>query len=73
MSTSARLVTTKVAIPDPAETTAANPIHGAQGAAAAGYAGALVAGIHTYGWASTAVVGLLGRSEERRVGKECVP
>ena len=60
MNTSNRLVTTKVAIPDPAETAEANPIHGAQGAAAAGYAGALVAGIHTYGWASIAIVGLLG-------------
>lgn len=62
MNTSARLVTTKIAIPDPAETTEANPIHGAEGAAAAGYAGALVAGVHTYGWASSALVGLLGEA-----------
>jgi acyl dehydratase len=50
----------RVAIPDPPETIEANPIHGADGAAAAGYAGALVAGVHTYGWATAAVLDAFG-------------
>ncbi|MFN0089693.1 MAG: MaoC/PaaZ C-terminal domain-containing protein [Acidimicrobiales bacterium] len=54
------VVTTKTAIHDPPESYEANPIHSAQGAAAAGYAGALVAGIHTYGWAANAVIELFG-------------
>jgi acyl dehydratase len=45
-----------VATADPSETVSANPIHGAEGARAAGYADALVAGIHVYGWATEAVV-----------------
>jgi acyl dehydratase len=45
---------------DPPETSEANPIHGAEGAAAAGYAGALVAGIHTYGWTCTAILEAFG-------------
>ena len=53
-------VTTKVAVPDPPETIEANPIHGSAGAAAAGYAGALVAGVHTYGWATAAVLDAFG-------------
>jgi hypothetical protein len=53
-------VSTRIAIPDPPETIDANPIHGADGAAAAGYAGALVAGVHTYGWATAAVLDALG-------------
>jgi acyl dehydratase len=52
--------TRRVAIADPPESIEANPIHGAEGAVAAGYAGALVAGIHTYGWASEAILEALG-------------
>ena len=54
------VVTRKVAIADPPDTIEANPIHGAVGAARLGYAGALVAGIHTYGWATAAVLDLYG-------------
>ena len=53
-------VSIKIAVPDPPETIEANPIHGAAGAAAAGYAGALVAGVHTYGWATAAVLDAFG-------------
>jgi acyl dehydratase len=53
-------VSTHIAVPDPPETIEANPIHGAAGAAAAGYAGALVAGVHTYGWATAAVLDAFG-------------
>jgi hypothetical protein len=52
-------VARRIAVPDPPETIEANPIHGAEGAAAAGYAGALVAGVHTYGWATAAVLDAL--------------
>lgn len=45
-----------VAIPDPPETISGNPIHGPEAARAAGYADALVAGIHVYGWACDAVL-----------------
>jgi acyl dehydratase len=45
-----------VATADPAETVAANPIHGADAARSAGYADALVAGIHVYGWATEAIL-----------------
>jgi acyl dehydratase len=38
----------------------ANPIHADDGAAGAGYAGALVAGVRTYGWVAEAVVEALG-------------
>ena len=56
--TTAGVVTRKVAVADPPDTIEANPIHGAGGAARLGYAGALVAGIHTYGWANAAVLEL---------------
>ena len=49
-----------VATPDPPPKGVPNPIHDATGAAAAGYAGALVAGVRTYGWACQAVVRALG-------------
>jgi acyl dehydratase len=49
-------VSRHVATADPPETVSANPIHGAEAARAAGYADALVAGIHVYGWATEAVV-----------------
>lgn len=58
--TSSQVVTRKIAIHDPPESYEANPIHSAEGAASAGYDGALVAGIHTYGWASAAIVSALG-------------
>jgi hypothetical protein len=37
-----------------------NPIHDEDGAGGAGYAGALVAGVRTYGWVAEAVVEVLG-------------
>ena len=49
-----------VATPDPPSTGVHNPIHDATGADAAGYAGALVAGVRTYGWAAQTVVKALG-------------
>lgn len=48
--------TTKIALIDPPDTWAGNPIHSPEGAAAAGFGGALVAGIHLYGWACAAVL-----------------
>src|SRR5215211_6173423 len=50
----------RVALADPDEVVDANPIHGAAGAAAAGYRAALVAGIHTYGWACGPIIDVLG-------------
>lgn len=49
-----------VATPDPPPSGVPNPVHSAEGAAAAGYAGALVAGIRIYGWAAEVVVERLG-------------
>ena len=49
-----------VATPDPPPRGVPNPIHDADGAAAAGYAGALVAGVRTYGWAVQSIVRGLG-------------
>ena len=49
-----------VATPDPPPTGVRNPIHDADGAAAAGYAGRLVAGVRTYGWAANAIERALG-------------
>lgn len=48
------------ATPDPPSTGVHNPIHDAEGADAAGYAGALVAGVRTYGWAVQTIVAALG-------------
>src|SRR5215475_13654371 len=48
------------ATPDPPPVGIANPIHAADGASSAGYAGALVAGVRTYGWVAEAVVEALG-------------
>ncbi|MEM7078618.1 MAG: hypothetical protein AAF513_08325 [Pseudomonadota bacterium] len=50
-----------VATPDPPPRGVPNPIHDADGADAAGYAGALVAGVRTYGWACEVLVRALGR------------
>jgi len=51
-----------VATPDPPPSGVPNPVHSAAGAAAAGYAGALVAGIRIYGWAAELVVERFGTS-----------
>ena len=48
------------ATPDPPPVGIANPIHDADGANGAGYAGALVAGVRTYGWVAEAVIEVLG-------------
>ncbi len=48
------------ATPDPPPVGIPNPIHGEDGASRAGYAGALVAGVRTYGWVAEAVVEVLG-------------
>ncbi len=48
------------ATPDPPPVGIPNPIHGDDGASSAGYAGALVAGVRTYGWVAEAVVEVLG-------------
>ncbi len=53
-------VRTVVATPDPPPSGIPNPIHADDGAAAAGYRGALVAGVRTYGWVVEAVVDTLG-------------
>lgn len=49
-----------IATPDPPPTGIRNPIHDAEGADGAGYAGALVAGVRTYGWAAQTIVEALG-------------
>lgn len=51
---------TIVATPDPPPTGIPNPIHAADGAAGAGYQGALVAGVRTYGWVAEATLEALG-------------
>jgi hypothetical protein len=48
------------ATPDPPPVGIANPIHAEDGAGSAGYAGALVAGVRTYGWVAEAVIEALG-------------
>jgi len=52
-------VTEFVAIDDPPEIQAANPIH-AEGAKAYGYDRPIVAGLSSYGWAAAALIELLG-------------
>jgi acyl dehydratase len=52
--------TTKLSLIDPPDTWAGNPIHSPLGGEAAGYGGALVAGIHLYGWACSALLRHLG-------------
>lgn len=49
-----------VATPDPPPTGIANPIHAEDGAAGAGYRGALVAGVRTYGWVVEATLEAFG-------------
>ena len=48
----------RVAVADPAEVAAANPVHDDKGGY--GYAGGIVAGIHTYGWMVPAILDALG-------------
>lgn len=48
------------ATPDPPPVGIPNPIHAEDGASGAGYAGALVAGVRTYGWVAEAVIEALG-------------
>jgi hypothetical protein len=54
------IIDTHITTPDPPSTGVHNPIHDAQGADSAGYAGALVAGVRTYGWAATTLHRTLG-------------
>ena len=49
-----------VATPDPAPTGVPNPIHDEAGSTGAGYSGALVAGVRTYGWAVETIVRAIG-------------
>jgi hypothetical protein len=53
---------TVVATPDPPPVGIANPIHADDGAGGAGYAGALVAGVRTYGWVAEVVLEVFGPS-----------
>jgi hypothetical protein len=55
-----RMIRTVAATPDPPPVGIPNPIHADDGASGAGYEGALVAGVRTYGWVAEAVVAVLG-------------
>jgi len=55
-----RFVNSVVATADPPPSGVPNPIHAADGADAAGYTGALVAGVRTYGWAVDTIRNALG-------------
>ncbi len=57
-----RSTDTIIATADPPPQGVPNPIHNVAGADAAGYAGALVAGVRTYGWAATTITRALGES-----------
>lgn len=50
----------RIATADPPPTGIVNPIHNDEGAGGAGYAGALVAGVRTYGWAAQTITRALG-------------
>ncbi|MDH3682401.1 MAG: hypothetical protein OEV40_20910 [Acidimicrobiia bacterium] len=54
------IVDRRIATADPPPTGIPNPIHDGDGADAAGYAGALVAGVRTYGWAAQTITRALG-------------
>jgi hypothetical protein len=58
----ARFVDSIIATADPPPSGVPNPIHAADGADAAGYTGALVAGVRTYGWAVETISKALGES-----------
>ena len=49
----------RLAVADPPEVSAANPVHD-ESATGYGYAGGIVAGIHTYGWMVPAILDALG-------------
>jgi acyl dehydratase len=55
------LIRVVTATPDPPPVGIPNPIHAADGASGAGYAGALVAGVRTYGWVAESVIEVLGQ------------
>ena len=57
---------TVLATADPPPTGVPNPIHDADGAASAGYSGALVAGVRTYGWVAETVMQVFGLAWVRR-------
>ena len=61
MSEIIRSECSKVALPDPPEVVNANPIHDEK-AGGYGYAGPIVAGIHTYGWMVPAILDAAGDS-----------
>ncbi|MGI9599487.1 MAG: hypothetical protein ACR2QK_25205 [Acidimicrobiales bacterium] len=52
---SSAIVDRRIATADPPPKGVPNPIHEAEGADGAGYAGALVAGVRTYGWAAETI------------------
>ncbi len=54
------MISTVTATPDPPPTGIPNPIHATEGATGAGYQGALVAGVRTYGWVAEAVLAVAG-------------
>ncbi|NNL84475.1 MAG: hypothetical protein HKP27_02425 [Myxococcales bacterium] len=54
--------TEAVAIEDPPDIQASNPVHAAGGSAAYGYERPIVAGFSSYGWAAASVIGLLGEA-----------
>jgi hypothetical protein len=56
-----RFIDTLVTSEDPIPDGVPNPIHESAGADAAGYAGALVSGIRTYGWAANTITKALGK------------
>jgi hypothetical protein len=57
-----RFINSIVATEDPPPDGVPNPIHATDGADAAGYSGALVAGVRTYGWAADTVTQALGEA-----------
>jgi len=57
-----RFIDSIVTTADPPPSGVPNPIHAANGADAAGYTGALVAGVRTYGWAVDTISKALGES-----------
>ncbi|MPY96161.1 MAG: hypothetical protein GEV08_24785 [Acidimicrobiia bacterium] len=56
------MTTTVTATPDPPPTGIPNPIHDEAGATGAGYQGALVAGVRTWGWVADAVAAVAGEA-----------
>lgn len=54
------VIRTVTATPDPPSTGVPNPIHADQGASEAGYEGALVQGVRTYGWVADVLVAVAG-------------